>query len=82
MVFKFAELLAVGKVLHFEILNCSIVKRMDFADLFSVVFHPERMQCEPRDLENPAIVHVTVGAGQVTVRLEHRLVQVDHSLST
>ena len=50
--------------------------------LFSVVFHPERMQCEPRDLENPATVHVTVGTGQVTVRLEHRLVQVDHSLST
>ena len=50
--------------------------------LFSVVFHPEGMQCEPRDLENPAIVHVTVGAGQVTMRLEHRLVQVDRSLST
>jgi len=37
------------------------------ANLFSVVFISERMQCESRDLENPSTVHVTVSTGQVTV---------------
>jgi len=38
-----------------------------FANLFSIVFVPERIQCESRDLENPSTVHVTVSTGQVTV---------------
>jgi len=49
-------------------------------DLFSAVFLSERMESESRDLENPSTVHVTASTGQVTVRLKHRLVQVNHSL--
>ena len=41
----------------------------------------ERMQSESRNLEHPTTVDVTVGAGQVAVRLERRLVQVNHSLA-
>ena len=57
-----------------------LAKQKTSVNLFSVVFHLERIQCEPRDLENPSIVNVAISAGQVTVRLEHRLVQIKHSL--
>jgi len=50
-------------------------------NLVSVTVLSERMQWESRDLENPSTVHVTVITWQVTVWLEHRLVQVCHSLS-
>jgi len=50
-------------------------------NLIFAVFLSERMECKSRDLENPSTVHVTVSTGQVTVRLERRLVQVNHSLS-
>jgi len=48
--------------------------------LLYAVFVSERMQCKSRDLENPSTVHVTISTGQVTVRLERGLVQVNHSL--
>jgi len=53
---------------------------MFITNLLPGIFLSERMQCKSRDLENPSTVHVTVSAGQVTVWLEHRLVQVNHSL--
>ena len=54
-------------------------RKQPFINLLSAVIS-ERVQCESRDLENPSTIHVTVGTGQVTVWLEHRLVQVNHSL--
>jgi len=45
----------------------TITRSMAYANLFSVVFIPERIQCESRDLQNPSTVHVTVSTGQVTV---------------
>jgi len=51
-----------------------------FINLFCPVCLSERMQWKSSDLENPSTVHVTAGTRQVTVWLEHRLVQVDHSL--
>jgi len=36
-------------------------------NLFSVIFFSERVQCEPGNLENPSVVHVTVSTRQVTV---------------
>jgi len=42
---------------------------------------PERMQSESRDLKNPSTVHLTVSTWQVTVWLEHRFVQINHSLA-
>jgi len=62
------------------ILLLTVVKRKAFANFFYVVYHPECTKCESRDLENPSTIHVTVSTGQVTVWLEHRLVQVNHSL--
>jgi len=51
-------------------------------NLFWATLLPERMQSESRDLENPSAVHVTVSTRQVTVWLENRLVQVNHSLAS
>jgi len=52
-----------------------------FINLFSIVSRSERMKWESRDLENPSAINVAVSTGQVTVWLEHRLVQVNHSLA-
>ena len=50
-------------------------------NLFFRILLSERMQRESGNLENPSAVHVTLSTGQVTVWLEHRLVQVNHSLA-
>ena len=50
-------------------------------NLLGTVVVSERMQWESGDLQNPSTIHVTVSTGQVTVWLEHRLVQIHHSLA-
>ena len=38
------------------------------------------MKTESTNLEDPSTVHVTLGTGQITVGLEHGLVQIAHAL--
>ena len=49
-------------------------------NLVDVDCFTERMQWESTDLQNPATVDMTLGTCQMTMRLEHRFVQIRHSL--